>query len=221
MRRSLALLFSLVPAAVLASSTVELTQDEFKMFRHWQKAMQDPRVEKMPPAKRNPAIAKDARFNLKQMEAAIAKGEAAGDLQAACNAAIKESLSAVMGDRIGTVDVDLSEPHGVGYIQWNNDNLSQLEEEASVVAAHTAKSCPILSTIQVWAMDKANPKTRVFQALISQEAAARINIERAKDFADTRYIRLFEKVKNLANGDTFEPADTNTAGANTGNAGQP
>ena len=77
----------------------------------------------------------------------------------------------------------------------------KLALEATLAAGQTQKACPLLSTIQVWAQDKANPKARVFQALISSSAAGKINIEKAKDFAQTRYIRLFEKLKSVANGD--------------------
>lgn len=204
--RSLILALALLPAASFAGQPLELTQEEFKMFRHWQKAMQDPRVEKMAPAKRNPAIARDARFKLKEMEAAVAKGEAAGDLKATCEANIKEALGGTeLAGRLGMIDVDLSEPHGVAYVQWMNQSQGQLEEEASVAAVGAAKACPIVSTITVWAQDANAPKTRVFQALISQSAAARINEERIKDFADTRFIRLFQGVKNVAQGDVIVP----------------
>jgi len=204
--RRLSLLLAALPAITFAAEPVQMTQEEFKMFRHWQKAMKDPQVEKIPEGKRNAAIAKDARFKLKDMEKAIAVGEAEGDLKAKCEANVKEALESAIAGQVGTVEVDISEPHAVAYVQWNNGNVTQLEEEASLVAAHTAKACPIVSTITVWAQDTANPKTRVFEALISRSAASKINIERAKDFADTRYIRLFEKVKNVAKGDTFDPA---------------
>ncbi|MGA9524212.1 MAG: hypothetical protein WBV82_22340 [Myxococcaceae bacterium] len=210
MRFSFAILFSLAPALAFAVQPIELTRDDFKMFRQWQNAMQDPRVEKIAPAKRNAAIAKDAGFKLKEMEAAIEKGEAAGDLKATCAANLKESLEGAMAGRIGTIDVDTSEPHAVAYVQWMNENVQQLEEEASVVAAYAARACPIVSTITLWAQDQTNPKARVFQALISGTAASRINVDRAKDFADTRYIRLFEDVKNIAHGDVLDAA-TGTA----------
>lgn len=221
--RRLTILFALLPVVSFAASPVEMTQEEFKMFRQWQKAMKDPRVEQMKPERRNAAIAKDARFKLKEMEKAIEKGEAAGDLKAACEANIKEALgTGALAARLGTVEVDTDEPHAVAYVQWRNENIAQIEEEASLIAAHVAKQCPVTSTIQVWAQDSANPKTRVFQALISRSAAAKINVARAKDFADTRYIRLFESVKNVARGDVLEetgrPAateaapDANTAG---------
>lgn len=203
--RRLTILFALLPVASFAATPVEMTQEEFKMFRQWQKAMKDPRVEKIKPERRNAAIAKDARFKLKDMEKAIEKGEAAGDLKATCEANIKEALgTGAIAGRLGTVEVDTSDPHAVAYVQWHNENPAQLEEEASLIAAHAAKQCPVTSTIQLWAQDKANPKTRVFQALISRSAAAKINAERAKDFADTRYIRLFEGVKNVAQGDVLD-----------------
>jgi hypothetical protein len=214
MRRSFAILFAIVPSLALASQAIDLTQDEFKMYRHWQKAMQDPRVEKMSPDKRNAAIAKDAHFKLKELESAIQKGESAGDLKAICIANLREALESVLPGAIAKVEVDTTEPHAVAYIQWSNENVKQLSGEASLIAASAAKQCPVVSTIQVWATDKANPKVRVFQALISQSAASRISMERAREFADTRYIRLFENVKSAANGDTFEVIPD--AGADTG-----
>ena len=209
------------PATAEAQATpVDMTQEEFKMFRHWQKAMADPRVEQMKESQKNPAIAKDAGFKLKEMLKAIEKGEAAGDLKAACIAQVSAAFAAapMLAGRGAKVEVDTAEPHAVAYVQWNNENLGQLEEEASLAASITAKQCPILSTIQVWAQDKANPTTRVFQALISRSAASKINGERAKDFADTRYIRLFERVKNVAYGDAInEAGDPTHAGG--GSAG--
>lgn len=188
--------------ALLAAEPVELTQDEFKMYRHYKNAIEDPRVQKMKPEARNGAIAKDAKFKLKDMEKAIARAESAGDFKAKCEGNIKEAVdTGKLQGRIGKVEVDVSEPHAVAYVQWLNEAPEKLAYEASLVAAQTNAACPILSTIQVWAQDKAAPKVRVFQALISSSAAAKINAEKAEDFAQTRYIRLFEKLKSVANGD--------------------
>ncbi len=62
----------------------------------------------------------------------------------------------------------------------------------------------MLSSVQVWAQDAAAPDQRVFQALISGSAAERIQLDKVDDFADTRFIRLFEAVKNVARGDVIE-----------------
>jgi hypothetical protein len=207
MTRPLALL-ALLAALPAAAEDLGITLDEFKMYQHYKNAMEDPRVQKMKPAAQLPAIAKDARYKPKQLEAAVAKGEAAGDLKAKCEAALTAALEAgELTGKLGKVEADTSDPHAVAYVQWSNENPANLEEEASFAAATSVAACPIISTVQVWAQDKANAKTRVFQALISNSAAQKIKLEKVKDFADTRYIRLFEKVKNVANGDDLS-ADT-------------
>lgn len=198
---------ALSSAAALGSEPVELTVDEFKMYRHYLNAMEDPRVQKMKPDARLPAIAKDAKYKLPALKQAIARAEAAGDVKAKCEANIKEALAkgAVAG-RISRVEVDAQEPHAVAYVQWLNEDLGKLPVEASVTAALTGGACPVLSTITVWAHDKARQDMRVFEGLISASNAARISVDKAKDFAETRYLRLFEKVKNAAAGDDLSAA---------------
>ena len=201
MKRALVLLFLALTAPAFAAEPLELTLSDFKMWRHWHNAMADERVQKMKPAARNPAIAKDARFKVKEMEKAVEKGDAAGDVKAKCEALLTAALAATPAKAVvRKSEVDASEPHAVWYVEWANEKIENVEEEAALIAAQ-AKACPVLSSVQVWATDKSNTKTRVFQALISESAAAKINSEKVKDFADTRYIRLFEKVKSVANGD--------------------
>jgi hypothetical protein len=198
MGRLVALLcLSLTPLAARAGTPINLTEDEFKAARHYQIALEDPRVQKMSAAKRMQAIAKDAGIPLKALEHAVRRSEAAGDVKAACEANIKE-----MG--ASKVDVDTAEAHAVAYVQWLNENPAALEEEAAQMAHRAAQACPIASTIQVWAQDKGNPRARLFEALIDRGAALRINPDRVKDFAHSRYIKLFEKVRNVAAGDTLE-----------------
>jgi hypothetical protein len=198
------------PLAARAGTPINLTEDEFKAARHYQIALEDPRVQKMSANKRMQAIAKDAGIPLKTMERAVRRADAAGDVKATCEANIKEAGAvAPFAGRLAKVDVDTTEAHAVAYVQWLNENPSALEEEASQMAHRAAEACPIASTIQVWAQDKSNPRVRVFQALIDRSAAMRINPERAKDFAHSRYIKLFEKVRNVAAGDTIDPVASN------------
>lgn len=193
---------SAAPAPAVASEPLPLSRDEFKMYRHYKVAMEDPRVQKMKPEARVGAIAKDAKYKVKDLNAAIAKGDEAGDLKGICEKNLKEALEGTdLKGRIGKLEADLTEEHGVAYVQWMNEKHEALPIEASVAAATAVAACPVVSTIQVWAMDKANPKARVFQGLIGASSAANIKVDKAKDFAVTRYMRLFEKVKNVANGD--------------------
>ncbi len=205
-----ALLLAGLPAL---AGPVDLSLDEFKMYQHYKNALEDPRVQKMKPESRLGAIAKDAGYKPKLLEKAIARGEAAGNIKASCESNIAEALpKAELAGRSPKVEVDVSDPHAVAYVQWQNENPAQLAQEASYAAATVANGCPILSTIQVWAQDKANPNQRVFQGLISGSAAARIKPDRVKDFADTRYLRLFEKVKNASAGDDLSQATGNPTG---------
>jgi hypothetical protein len=202
MSRLFASLLVLLAVPAFALEALNLTEDEFKMYRHYKNALGDARVQAMKEAARLPAIAKDAGFKLKDLQSAIAKGEAAGDVKAKCEANLKEIFAAgELAGRIGRLEVDTDAAHAVAYVQWFNEEQKNLPVEASFAAARAAEACPIASTVTVWAQDKGAPKQRVFQALVSSQSARRINVDRVKDFAETRYMKLFEKVKSVANGD--------------------
>lgn len=199
---------------VFAAEPIGLSEDEFKMFRHAKIALEDERVLKMKPEARLGAIAKDAGFKLKDLQRAMQKADAAGDVKARCEAGVKEAVDTrELAGRVSKVEVDTNAEHAVVYVQWLNEDLKALPYEACLVAARAADGCSIASSIQVWAQDKANPKARVFQALVSTSAAHRINQEKAKDFAETRYLKLFEKVKSAANGDDLSAENAAAAAA--------
>jgi hypothetical protein len=194
------LLLALSAAPALAEP-LELSLEDFKMFRQYQAAMEDARVQKLAPDKRMAAIAKNAKFKLPALEEAVRKGEAAGDIGAKCISQLKTALTLTsVGSAMHKVDVDARAEHAVAYLAWTNEDPALLEEEAATAAAQ-ARACGVLSSVQLWATPKGNTTQRIFQALISASAAAKIQPEKIKDFADTRYIKLFEKVKNAANGD--------------------
>src|SRR4051812_25320633 len=111
-----------VPATALAHEPVELTQDEFKMYRHYKQALDDERVQKLKPEAREAAIAKDAHYKLKELQQAVERAEAAGDFKAKCEANIKEALAKCdLAGRLGKIEVDVAEPHAVAYVQWLNE----------------------------------------------------------------------------------------------------
>ncbi len=197
------LLLVLTPSAY-ALEKIELTEEEFKMFKQARLALEDSRVQAMKPEARLPAIAKDAGFKLKDLQRAMEKGEAAGDVKARCEANVKAALEATsLKGSLGQLEVDTSAPHAVIYVQWFNEEAKDLAVEActAAVAVANLEVCPLAATVQVYANDKAAAKTRVFQALISTAGARRINAEKVKDYAESRYLKLFEKVKSVAAGD--------------------
>jgi hypothetical protein len=206
-------------ASQAGAAGISLTRDEFRMYRYYANAMEHPEVKAMKPEKRKPAIAKDGRFKLAELEAAIAKGEAEADLKGRCEAAVRGALGAgLLAGRVGQVEADLSSPQAVLYVQWFNEDLSQVEEEASFAAAEAVRACPVASTLSVWAQAKGQPSARVFQGLVSAERAERFKVADVADFADTRYLRSFEDVKHAGRGDDLSGA-SGTPNTGTGGSG--
>ncbi|MCI0570500.1 MAG: hypothetical protein L0Y66_07100 [Myxococcaceae bacterium] len=199
----LPVLLSLVLWAPTASAGgPTLSREEFRMYRYYLNALEHPEVRRMKPSMRTPAIARDGRFKLKELEAAIAKGSTEGDVQSRCETAVRTALEAgPLAGRLGRVEADVRDPHAVLYVQWFNEDLAQVEEEAALAVAQAVRACPLVSTIQVWAQAKAHPTARVFQGLISGQRAERFRTVDVADFADTRYLRAFEQVKHAGRGD--------------------
>lgn len=202
MRRLVLSSLVFVALSAVAAEPIGLTEDEFKMYQHYQLALADTRVQAMKPEARLGAIAKDASYKPKDLQQAITRREAAGDVKAKCEANLKELFSrGELAGRTSRLEVDVTGAAAVVTIQWLNEEQKNLLVEASFAAARAAEACPFASTVTVWAHDQAAPRQRVFQALVSTASARRINVDRVKDFAETRYLKLFEKVKSAANGD--------------------
>jgi hypothetical protein len=205
---SMLALSALVPALALALEPVPLTEDEFKMAQRYRLALADERVQAMKPEARLAAIARDAGYKQKELQRAVERADAAGDVAARCEVNLKELLGkGELAGRVGRLEVDTTAAQAVAYVQWFNAEPGELPIEASLAAARAVEACPIASTVTVWAQDKAAPNVRVFQALISATGARRISVEKVKDFAATRYLKLFERVKNAANGDDLSAED--------------
>lgn len=202
MRLPLFPLVVFVAMPAFAAEPLGATEDEFNMYLHYKLAIDDSRVQAMKPEVRVSAIAKDAGYKIKDLQAAIAKVEAAGDLKGKCEANLKETFGKTeLAGRTGRLEVDTTGDHAIAIIQWFNEEQKNLPLEAAYAAARAAEACPVLTTVTVQAQDKAAPRLRVFQAIVSTASARRINIDKVKDYGETRYLKLFEKVKSVANGD--------------------
>lgn len=190
---------SFAPAAAAASSM--MNADEFKLWKDYVAALEDPRVEKIPEKNRLAAIAKNFKVKQAVLQAAIDKGEkegatAASDGEKAIHALIAASD---LKGRVDSVRLDDSESHVVAYISWKNLEGAKLEQEAALLALLTAKGAPIASTVAIWALDAASGR-KVFEAKISARSARKFQERRIPMFASARYIRQFENVRNAYKG---------------------
>jgi hypothetical protein len=193
-----ALVVSAAPRPALAAPP-ELTAEEYKLFKEYQDALGDDRVQKIPAAKRMAAIAKNFGVKEKELTDAIAKGEkAGGGIVAQCEGEVKLLLEAgALKGRIRELKVDGSSGHVVTFVSWSTAG-DKLEEEAATAALAAVKGAPISSTVAVWAYDPAG--TKVFEAKIAAKAAATFKEERIPMFAAARYIKQFDDVKNAYKG---------------------
>ncbi len=192
---------SCLVAAVLAlalpaqAAEFPMTAEEFVLFRDYQQALTDARVQKMPEKDRLPAIARNFRVSEKKLKEAIEKGAAHGEsmgklAEEASRAALVDTE---IGPRIKELRVDTSAGHVVAYVTWSLGSPEAVDREACLVAARVTKANPLASTIKVDVVGAEQQK--VFDALISRVNAGRIKEESIVDFASTRYLKLFEKVK--------------------------
>lgn len=196
-----ALLVGGLTGRVTTAEPLPMSAEEYKLYKEYTLALGDERVQKIPENKRVAAIAKNFKVKEKDLLAAIEKGEKhASGAGAACEARIRAlAEEAGVAARISEVRVDDSEPHVVAYVNWTNADGTKLEEEASLMALLASQGAPIASTVALWATDQASGQ-RVFQAKISATAASKFVKERISMFAATRYIRLFEDVRNAYKG---------------------
>jgi len=189
-----------MPATVRAAPCSEMSAEQYRLYKDYQQALSDPRVQKMSEAKRLPAIARDRKESEKKLREAVAAGDAQGaGIEKRCEKEVRTELAASsLKGKIGEVTVDATDGHVVTYVQWRNDDGSKIEEEAATAALLAARAAPITSTVALWAKDASGRK--VFEAKIGADAAARFSQERIAMFARARYIKVFEGVKNAYTG---------------------
>src|SRR6478672_9345387 len=96
---------------LLAVAAAPLGAEAFRLYREYLDALDDPRVQKLKPAQRLPAIAKNFRVAEKALKAAVDAGEAAGgvtQITAHAEAAVRAALAPALGDRLREARVDTS-----------------------------------------------------------------------------------------------------------------
>lgn len=190
-------------AAESALANGLMTAEEYRLYREYQAALRDPRVERLSEQRRVPAIARNFGIPVPRLREVIAKGDAhaddqVGQQETAARTALEESP--VRG-RVRSVELVDNRGIVVAYVGWRTTDADTLVQEAAHVAKAVSDAAPVADLVAVWACMGSR---KVFTARIQTSAAARINASRIEDFAETRYIRLFEDVRNRFAGEAPE-----------------
>ncbi|HEY3449761.1 MAG TPA: hypothetical protein VGK67_25630 [Myxococcales bacterium] len=192
-----ALALPLVLPAPARAADLAMTAEEFGLWRDYQGALTDARVQKMPEKQRLPAIAKNFKTTEKRLKEAVEKGEKDGE--AVAKQAEELTKTALQGtdiaSRLKEVKLDTSASHVVAYVTWVAASAETIDKEVCLVATKVIKENPLASTVKVDVLDSIDDKKKLFDALIGRSNAAKIQEDKIVDFASTRYIKLFEKVK--------------------------
>jgi hypothetical protein len=207
LRPTLSIAASIVVATVAlpsSAATVELGEEEFRLYCGYLDASTDPAMAKLKPAARDEKIAKKAKVKPKVLQDAVAKGEAAGP---SCDAIakrvdsdVKAALDTALAGRISFYELDASDPtHVVVRVAWLGIDKKKLLEEASLVAATVIKEAPMVKTLALRgvdpsAADKNADEAGWFDAKISGLNARRIDVPKIWEYATTRYRRLFDGI---------------------------
>jgi hypothetical protein len=209
--RTLLAAAALVLPTLLPSSSpageLPMTAEEFGLWRDYQSALGDPKVEKLPEKARLPAIAKNFLATgtctgncEKKLREAAEKGKQFGDaIGKQVEEMVRESLKGTeVGARLKELKIDDSAAHVVAYVTFTAVSAETIDREACLLASKVLKSNALVSTLKLEAVDSADDKNKLFEAIISRKNAQKIDEEKIVDFATTRYLRLFEKVKRAA-----------------------
>ncbi len=187
-------LAALAPRAARADA-ITITRSQYQLFRDYQDALQDEKVQKLKEKERLGAIARNFKVREKDLREAVALGtEQAGQVESAEGAALKAAFHGTPLDgRLGELRVDASKGHVVTYVQWFNADPALLDQEACLAAARAIAAAPLTGTVFLYAHAAGKKEQKVYSSLISAENAGRIKEDQIHDFAQTRYVRLFEK----------------------------
>lgn len=188
----------LLIALLAHAGEIAISQEEFVAVTEFKALKGNPKNAKVPDAKLKAQAAKTAGLKPADFDAAQKKVDGYGDeLGKKAEAVLKQKLEAsIIGKRVGTVVVDVSQAHVVVGVSWKQGNVLDLEDEASTVAGVVAQEVPFVGTLAVWATDAADKK--VFSAKIGHAPMQNINLAKIKDYAKSRYIKFFEEVKRGA-----------------------
>jgi hypothetical protein len=189
--------FCLLAGGAARAEPVQMTEAQYRLYFDYQGALNDPRVAKLPEAKKLPAIAHNFKVTVPVLHTALEKGQQYGpeiaNIGKACEEAIREGVKGTpLEDRLTAVQLDVSDSHAVAYITWTVDKPEMIDQEACFLAARAKKVAPIWADLKLVGLDPRDKNVKRFDGLITGDAATKIREARVADFATTRYIKLFE-----------------------------
>ena len=191
-------------ASLPAAASVELNEEDFRLYCGYLDALEKPELRKLKDKARDAKIAKLAKVKPAALSAAVDKGGKAGatceEIGKTAASDAKAALDKALPGRITFFELDHADPsHVLARVSWLGIDKKKLVEEAALVAATLAETAPITKTIALrgvdpGAADRTADEAGWFDAKISRLNASRIEKAKIWEYATTRYKRLFDGI---------------------------
>lgn len=187
-----------------ARAAVDLDAEDFRIYCGYLDALEEPAVKKLKGKRREAKIARMARMRPKKLMEHVRRAEKFGatcdEIGKKVEADAKAAVEKALPGRIDLFVLDYGDPsHVVAAVTWRGIDKKKLVEEAALIARVLADEAKITRTIAVRGVDPTAPDRQAdaatwFEAKISRMRAERIDKAKIPDYAQSRYIRLFDGV---------------------------
>ena len=202
-------LFALITTLMFspeAAAAVDLNEDEYRLYCGYLDEIEKPEIKKLKGNARDKKIAHKAKVKPAVLAAAIGKGEKVGATCAEIGKKVEADAKlavdgAVTPGRVVVFNFDYSDPsHVVAQVTWLGLDKKKVLQEASSLSFALANDAKIVKTIAIRAVDpaaadKLADEAMWWEAKITRAQAARIDKAKIPDYAQTRYVRLFDGCK--------------------------
>lgn len=189
-----------------AAAAVDLDEEEYRIYCGYLDELERPEMQKLKGSARDKKIAQKAKVKPAVLAVAIGKGEKVGSTCAEIGKRVEVDAKlavegAVTRARVVVFNFDYSDPgHVVAQVTWLGLDKKKVLEEASRLSSALANDAKIVKTIAIRAVDPASSdkladEAMWWEAKITRAQAARIDKAKIPDYAQTRYVRLFDGCK--------------------------
>lgn len=216
MRRIPASLVAVVCSLMLAFPAAaniepELTREDFYLYCGYLEALELPKYGKIKSSRKRIAkIARFAKVSAKKMRKAVKTASKVGSTCDEIGKLYEEDAKKALNAEVSlkgrviweTYVLDWSTAdHVVIAVTWTGADKKKLVQEASLIAKVFASRVPIAKTIAIRgvnprAADKTSDDAIWWEGKTSPARANHIDVKRIPDYAESRYLRLFDGVVN-------------------------
>jgi hypothetical protein len=185
--------YGLSAAAPVANPGLSL--EDYAAYKDWMSGCEDPRLADDSEDVRYAKIAKTIGLSGEALKKIVERVAPLADgIDKAMQDKIKVHVgTTVLKTRLKEAHVDARQGHVVAGLKWQCGDMRDVKVEAAYAAWAVAQGGFLVKTLVVWCTNEVG--TKLFSAKIGRPNFLKIQKSRIERFGRTRYIRLFEEVR--------------------------